>query len=532
MLEFLRIKNLALIQDAELEFSRGLNVITGESGAGKSIILKALDFLLGENLPWKIVRQGKDKAYVEAIFSHENEEIIIRREIMHNSGRSRVYINDNLSSKNKVLELRNKLIIYTSQHEQHKLLRPEYHTKLLDQHLPIELIQKKDYLTKKIKEVQEKIFDIRKHIAEIDSQKDFLEYQLKEIQRISPEPKEDEILLKKREELKNSAKLKEKIDNCLQIIDSESSPLLDQLIALIGITKDIASLDSDLEDFIDPLEHAKDTIVDLETKLKSYPIGLEQVAELENIESRLFEIEQLKRKLNKSLEEIINLKEVLENKISKRDELELEIKKLDKIRQTYLYQLKNIISSINNLRLDAAKKLEKKLKTELVELGFHKNIQIEFDFFSVELLDKIEEKRARIVWSPNPGHQMQPIEQTVSGGELSRLFLAIVTTTTEELPTLIFDEIDTGIGGLTLNKVASKLKQLSKKQQIILVTHWPQLACLAHRHFRVQKEVNSSQTISRCETLVGDEIFEELSRMAGGGPQGKALAAQLLREDP
>ncbi|GAB6161863.1 DNA repair protein RecN [Desulfothermus naphthae] len=528
MLQFLRIKNLALIQDAELEFAPGLNVITGESGAGKSIILKALDFLLGENLPWKIVRQGKERAFVEAIFSNQEKEVIIRREIMPQSARSRLYINDNLSSRNKVLELRNRLIVYTSQHEQHKLLKSDYHTKLLDEHLPLNLIQKKEFLTKKIAAIQQKIANTRQQIAEIDSQKDFLEYQLKEIQRVSPAPNEEEVLLKKREDLKNNAKLREKIDKCLELIDSDSSPLLDQLIVLTGLTKEIANLDDDFNDFIEPLEQAKETIVDLEIKLKSYPIGFEQVAELENIESRLFEIEQLKRKLNKSLDEIINLKEILENKISKMDELKLEIKKLEKIRQTYISELKEVINSINNLRADISQRLEGRIKKELVELGFHKDIGIKFDFFSVELLEQVEEKKARILWSPNPGQPMQPIEQTVSGGELSRFFLALITTTTEELPTLVFDEIDTGIGGLTLNKVASKLKELSKKHQVILVTHWPQLACLAQKHFRVKKEVINSQTISRCDTLTGDEIFEELSRMAGGGPQGKALATQLL----
>ncbi len=218
-----------------MEFSNGLNVITGESGAGKSIILKSLDFLLGENLPWKMVRSGRDRAYVEAIFRNGEDEIIIRREILEESGRSRIYINDKLSSRNKVLEIRDKLIIYTSQHEQHKLLRHEYHTRLLDEYLPLGLLQKKEHLVKIISRIQEELSEIKREISEIEAKKEFLIYQLEEINRISPTPGEDKILLKRREELKNSAKLGEKIEQAIQTIDSENSSLLDQLITLASL---------------------------------------------------------------------------------------------------------------------------------------------------------------------------------------------------------------------------------------------------------------------------------------------------------
>ncbi len=529
MLELLRIKNFPLIEDVEIEFHQGLNVITGESGAGKSIILRAMDFAMGENLSSKAIMPVKEKGFVELLFYLEDEELLIRREISSH-GRSRIYINDKLSSKNRLKELRNQLIIYTSQHEQHRLLRPEYHTRLLDEHLPDELIQEKQQVIKRLTQLEGKIQGIKFKLSDIESKKDFFEYQLEEIKRVSPLPNEDEILLKKREELKNSAILGEKIQQALEVLGTDEFSIIDQLIRLGTTVKSISTLEPEFKEISEEIEHAKEILTELEARLRNYPIGIEEVNELEKIEARLFEIEQLKKKLGKTLDEILGLKEEMEATISKKDELRLELKNLERERHALLLSLKNIVESINRKRIEKAKELAKKLKEELLALGFEKHIEIAFNFSPVTLFDDIEEQRARIIWRPNPGQELQPIDKIASGGELSRIFLAIITTTNQHLPTLIFDEVDSGIGGLTLTRVAQKIKELSKRHQIILITHWPQLAYLADRHFRVHKEIINSQTITKCNALNGEEIKNELARMAGGGPQGKALAQQLLKE--
>jgi len=533
MLEILRIKNLALIEDAELEFSHGLNVITGESGAGKSIILKSLDFVLGEKIPPSMVRPGKEKAYVEAMFVLEGEEILIKREILQNSGRSRIYVNDSLSSKTRLKELRNRLIIYTSQHEQHKLLKPEYHTHLLDQYLPPELLKQKHSLIEDIIKIHRKIKHIETEIKDIDLKKDFLNFQLEEIKKVSPKPKEDEILLQKREELKNSAKLGEKIQQALNLLCSPENSLSDNFLKLHGLVQEIALLDPDFEEILNEMEHIKETISNLENILKSYPIGIDDIFELEKIEARLWELEQLKKRLNKSLDEILSLQYEIESNISKRDELALELKELKKREKELLSTLKQTISIIGDKRKAISEDLSEKLKRELIDMGFDKQMEIYFQFFSKEISPDIDilEERARLMWRPNPGQEIQPLEKIVSGGELSRLFLALMSImASEDMPTLIFDEIDTGIGGLTLTKVGKKIKNLSNQHQVILVTHWPQLACLAEKHFKVHKEVIKNQTYIRCKPLSLDEVRKELSRMAGGGNQGEALANQLLKE--
>lgn len=532
MLEFLRIKNFALIESAELEFSKGLNVITGESGAGKSIILKSLDFLLGQNMPLAQLNTKDSSTYVEAIFVLNNEEIIIKREISNTTKRSRIYINDQLSSKNTINELRQKLIIYTSQHEQQKLIKPEYHTSILDNFLQKQLLDKKHKLLNQLKYIKVKIKEIEDELLTLQSKKDLYEYYIKEIEKVNPQLGEDEILLKKREELKKTAKISENVEKGLLLLDSQEFSLMDLVNELYRIIDNIAQLDKNFSDLLDKIEVIKDYSMEINSRLRNYPVGIDQIKELENIEARLFEIEQLKKRLNKSLDEILILKEEMAKDISKIDALYLEVKKFTKQKQEIEQRLKGVISQLNNERMDVAEKLSQKLKKELLDLGFEKEVDISFSFFDYEIEENIVEKRAKILWRPNPGHDFQPLDKIVSGGELSRIFLALISVSAgEELPTLIFDEVDSGIGGITLTKVGNKLKELAKDHQIILITHWPQLASLANTHFMVKKQISGSTTRTICKKLSSNEIKQELARMAGGGNHGDALARELMQEN-
>lgn len=532
MLEFLKIKNLALIQDAEIEFSPGLNVITGESGAGKSIILKALDFALGERLNSDIIRPNKEKASVEALFTLNKEEVLVKREIIKRSGRSRIYINDSLCTQKTLKSLREKLILYTSQHEQHKLIKPEYHTQLLDQYIPSDLLIKKNNTLEQIRKIQETKNKLKQRICDLDTKKELMGFQLQEIKKIAPKPKEDQILLQKRENLRNSAKLGEKIQQALDVLCSPEFSLLENIFKFQAIIQNITSLDPDFKDILGEIEHTRDIFHDLESRLRSYPVGLKDIYELEQIEARLWELEQLKKRLNKSLDEIIKFQEELELNISTRDKLDLELKEIEKKETNILNQLKEITNQINIARREVSTEISKKLKHELLDLGFERHIEIYFEFFSKKIHLEVEEQRAKIMWKPNPGQKLQPLNNIVSGGELSRVFLGLISISIpEEMPTLIFDEVDTGIGGLTLLKIGKKIKELSKQHQVLLITHWPQLASLADRHFKVHKEVIDKQTYTRCNLLKGKEVEEELSRMAGGGEQGRILASQLLKEN-
>jgi len=527
MLELLRIKNLALIEDLELEFHPGLNVLTGESGAGKSFILRALDFILGEKIPVTMVRPEKDRAVVEALFILNDEEILLRRELIAGTGRSRFYLNDSLSSQEKVLSLRPRLLIHTSQHGQQKLLKPSFHTKILDYFLPKpELLSQKEMALRALRQVLGEKKELVAKISHLAAQKDFLEYQREEIARVSPKPNEEEELLDELTRLKSRTDLVQNIDRALNILHSPETNLLHNLyelqkiISRLAENEEFAQLDTEMDGVIAILQ-------DMDRTLKSVPIDTEE-SNVEAIEARLFELARLKRKLNKSLDEILALEQEIEQNLSFLDASTLSLRQLERKEKELAQNLNRIIDSLNEQRKKAAKVLKQALEEELKNLGFSEHIQIQFDLYSEEVYPQINELKVRLLWVPNPGQPPQPLDKIASGGELSRFLLALVGLQSEKnLPTLLFDEVDAGIGGITLSRVGEKIKKLSQDRQVILITHWPQLACLADKHFQVQKKIINDQTYTLCTELDNKKSLHELARMAGGGDKGLALARKL-----
>ncbi len=217
------------------------------------------------------------------------------------------------------------------------------------------------------------------------------------------------------------------------------------------------------------------------------------------------------------------------------DACALDLKNLKVEEDRAARALKEALTRLNRARKKAAKELSIRIVDELTDLGFSEHVKVNFEFDCRELYPGCEDHRGRLMWVPNPGQAPQPLDKIASGGELSRFLLALVTLRDSDnpdhdaLPSLIFDEVDAGIGGLTLNSVGAKLRDLADRQQMLLITHWPQLAGKADRHFLIQKEVVKGETYTRCDRLENSQIKQELSRMAGGGDQGDALAAQLLK---
>ena len=258
----------------------------------------------------------------------------------------------------------------------------------------------------------------------------------------------------------------------------------------------------------------------------------------EDIEKRLFELAQLKRKLKLNLDEIVHLDSDIERNLSFLDACGLDRKRLAREERRLVATLAETLETLSQARRDAADRLAADLRHTLAGLGFSKDVRVLFDFAPVEVyspasqeLAPLTEDRARILWCPNPGQPPQPLDRIASGGELSRFLLALMTLSAEpDGPTLIFDEIDAGIGGLTLASVGAHIKKLAASSQILLITHWPQLASLADRHFQVTKIVDNGQTSTRCQRLTGDAIATELSRMAGGGEAGTDMARHLLEK--
>ena len=256
------------------------------------------------------------------------------------------------------------------------------------------------------------------------------------------------------------------------------------------------------------------------------------------MESRLWELSQLKRKLKRSLPEILALSAEIEENLSVLDNAGLDLARLARRREGLRRELAGVLAELDLAREQAAGAMAGRIEAELRGLGFSEHVRVLYEFKPVELfpadgeLPALAERSARILFAPNPGQPPQPLDRIASGGELSRFLLALTSLRAEnDEATLIFDEVDAGIGGLTLTRVGERLRELARHRQMLVITHWPQLAALAQRHFLVNKQVQHGQTETTCRDLEGEDLRQELSRMGGGGDQGRALADELLRKE-
>ncbi len=521
MLEFLRIQGLALIENMELEFSQGMNVLTGETGAGKSFILKALNFLLGDKMNADMVRAGHEKAQVEAIFFYEGKELILRRELLADSGRSRLYINDSLSSQESVKELRPSLMVHTSQHAQQKLLQASYQAQLIEDSLPNnELLQQRTQLVHELQSVSEKRQALQERHTALSEKRDLLEMQQMEIDKVAPKDGEEEKLEKMRAEARDASQKAADYAEALSLIYGEDGPGLRETLGQFEqCLERIAKYDGvKQESFMAELESVtalRENLSHLESSLRKAPEALS--IDMDALEARLYALAQLKRKLRRSLEEILALRTEIEDNISFLDSCALDMALLAKEEKSLAEKLKATLEKLKPLRQECAQSFAKKLEQALAGLGFSKDVHVIVDFVPVKLWEDIYDEKARLLWAPNPGQSPQPLDKIASGGELSRFLLALVSIKSgAEQATYIFDEVDTGIGGLTLNMVSERLQSLAAQRQMLLITHWPQLAAQGSRHFRIVKQENNGNTVTTCQQLDPAARQEELVRMAGG----------------
>lgn len=540
MLEYLRIRDLALIEDMELEFVPGLNVLTGETGAGKSFILKAIGFLTGDRLTTDLVRPGKEKAMAEAFFVlPDGTEYILRRELSTETGRSRIFANDKLISQDGVRDLRPSLIVHTSQHGQQQLLQPAFQATVLDDFMNRpDLLAERDACLASLRELAAKRADLDARAAALGAKREILEFQQQEIDKVNPLSGEEESLEVERREAKNAEVLREGVEEALALLrgDGDGWGILDGLGQLEKALDSLARTDESFSPDLASLRELYTGLADLDGRLRR--MGTPQAAsrDTERIEARLFALAQLKRKLRRSLEEILSLREEIAENISFLDSCELDKKQLAREEAAACDSLAAVLAKLNPAREKAALDLAKALEDELRNLGFSEHVRVEFAFSPVPLHPAREdcvESRARILWRPNPGQPAQPLDKIASGGELSRFLLALVSLMSRrstEQPTLIFDEVDSGVGGLTLGQVADRLANLAEHRQLLLITHWPQLAAKAKRHFQVHKEVRGNDTFTLCSRLDETGRRNEMVRMAGGGDMGDALTRELLEK--
>ena len=529
MLEYLRIRNLALIEDAELDFAPGMNVLTGETGAGKSFILKALGFLLGDRLGADMVRQGAEKAQVEAQFQMDGREIVIRRSLLAESGRSRLYVDDALRSQECVRSLREQLLAHASQHGQQQLLQPAFQARLMESTLKDpDLLRQRDELLEQLRSVEARRKELRAREAHLLERRDILEMQQQEIDRVAPEAGEEERLEEQRAIVRAAEQTREQYELALGLLHGEEEPgLLDMLGRLERCLHQMARTDDSVSEDADAVTALRQQLSHLSGRLRRPPLP-EDMPDVEQMEERLYALAQLKRKLHRSLDEILELREEIRENISFLDACALDITLLDKEEKQLAAQLQEVLSALLPQRREAAADFARQLEEELRQLGFSEQVRVIPDFMPQEVWPGLMDEKVRILWAPNPGQAPQPLDRIASGGELSRFLLALMSVRPKaDSATYIFDEVDAGVGGLTLNKLAEKLENLAKQRQMLVITHWPQLAARAQKHFQISKTIRDNATFTTCVPLDARQRHAELVRMAGGGQQGEALAASL-----
>lgn len=536
MIEVLRIKNLALIDDLELEFGPGLNVLTGETGAGKSFIISAVNFLTGEKMHPDLVRSGCEKAVVEALFVIDGEDVILRRELAAETGRSRIYVGDGLASRETLAGLRPKLLLHASQHGQQRLLQPGFQAALLDGFLADpEPLAARNRLARELAAIGARLRELDAKAAALEEKRQYLEYQHAEIQKVAPLPGEEDELIARRAALAESRKAAEALSRAQDAIEREPK-VLDVLADLHRELLHAGAIFAEFTDDAEAVAAFRHQVKDMAARLRKAPAATVSAGDAEAVEKRLFELATLRRKLKKTLAEIVDMDAEIKANLDFLDACALDRKQLARQEAALAAELAQTLDALGAARRQAAEALSAALEDILRGLGFSKDVRVLFEFSPAEVYAPVAaeaaplcEDRARILWRPNPGQPPQPLDKIASGGELSRFLLALMSLSAEPGgPTLIFDEIDAGIGGLTLGSVGAHVKKLSATSQILLITHWPQLASLADRHFQVIKTVEDGQTSTRCRRLSGDDVALELSRMAGGGQAGSEMARRLL----
>lgn len=549
MLQELRVHNLALIDSLHLDLSSrktGLIVLTGETGAGKSIILQAINLLTGGRGATSWVRNDCDQANIEASFAlrPDHAEIngllsehslrdgtgcLIRR-ILTREGRSKLYINDQSVTTRLCGELTSHLINIASQHDHQQLLHARNHLDFLD--LFGELRGMRQQFSKLFQRWQQASSELRQLLEkeqDKEQQRDFLRFQLEEILKVKPLPGEDELLLREREQLKSSGVLVRLIgESCTKL----AFPVTNTLVEVRKNIEQAATIDATLAPLAERIAAVGYELEDLSSALERYQEAIPtDESRLELISGRLTELKQLQRKYGPTLEEVIGFADRAEAELAVLESLEEEIAQAELRLEQISTEALLRATELSQARWEVARRLEEGMEAELASLAFNQAL------FRVSIttpegmgMDGIQSTGRDLVeflFSANPGEPPKPLAKIVSGGELSRLMLAMkcLLARRDQVDTVIFDEVDAGIGGQAAEAVAAKIGELAGHHQVLCITHLPQIAAWADLHFKVIKTVEEGRTRTMIKELDDQQRIDELARMLSGErPTAQTLA--------
>jgi len=547
------IQDFGLIDNAGVEFSPGLNVLTGETGAGKSIVIDALQMALGHRVSTDLIRTGREKTRVTAIFEisglpgitdlltglniepGEDGTLILAREI-NKTGRNICRLNGQAAPLNQYREVGSCLVDSLSQHEQHSLLSSQYQLNLLDSFGGPDAAGLRKEISRiytSWRSIKERLLSLQEDARERLRRLEMLRFQTEEINRAKLSPEEDETLQRERSLLVNAEKVLSLVDECYSLLCGGEGPypyVTEFLSKARQCLVSLSRLDDSVKPLHDAVEDALYQMQDTGRQLSAYRDKIHSDPErLKSVEERLFLIRDLKRKYSDSIAGVLEYRdqaaaeiETLENSEDSAAAMEKEAARLEEEWLTSARELSKI-------RRETAQKLKEQVKAELASLEMGKvDFLVSFEDrpgFSASGLEKIE-----YLISPNPGEPLKPLTRIASGGELARVILALRTILARlgGMPTLVFDEVDTGIGGKTLQSVAEKLSELAAGGQVICVTHAAIIAARADMHLHVVKEGDDSRTAIRIEPLGKERRIQELTRMLSGSENG--LAGEYARQ--
>ncbi len=538
MLRFLEIRNLAVIESVEIEFDEGLNVLTGETGAGKSILVEAVGLLLGGRASPDLVRTGAEQATLQAIFEDERrgEELLLRREIT-SQGRSRAFVNGALATAGALRDLSNRLVDLHGQHEHQALLDPESHLDLLDRFAGLDAGRQETSDTfSRLLDARQALDEIRSAERERASRTELIEFQLAELDRANPRPGEDEELLELRTLLANAEKVRRLCDEGYAILYDRDDAALAGLGQVWRRVGELAALDRRFAPYLESRDSIKSQLEELASLLREYGASIDaSPARLQEVEDRLAVLERLKRKHGPALADVVERRRALRAELgslaSLADRLADAQQRLAAAEQTYLETSRKLSRS----RRAAAATFAASLVRQLADLAMgHTRFEVRLadaaspTGWTARGIDECE-----FYVSPNPGEELRALARIVSGGELSRIMLGIKSLASTDDPgkTLVFDEVDAGIGGRVADAVGRKLRMLGRDFQVLCITHLPQIAAYGGSHYLIEKQVAGGRTTTQVKRLSDGEREEELARMIGGAQVsdvGRRTAREML----
>lgn len=540
MLEYLHIKNVALIDEQFINFSEGLNILTGETGAGKSMVIDSINFVLGEKVSKDFIRSGETNALVEVLFFLKEQKtleaiknldveldaynsLLISREINKN-GRTVCKINGRGTTMNIIKEISSILIDIHGQHQHQSLLNSSKHIVLLDQFCGDKLQILKNELYKEYREyksIQDKIKQLTGDEKERQQKIDILQYQINEIETAKLKPNEEEDLLQQRKILAGAEKLNSNIKEIGILLngdDSNYTGAVDQLNKIANLLKESSDIDLSLSELTALSQNITVQLEELAVDLRRYNKDIDSSPEqLFEVETRLDLIYNLKKKYGSNIQEILDFYNKIKNQLDFISNSEQELQKLDAGLKLQYNKISKLCEKITEIRKSKSVDIQTYIENTLTELEM-KSAKFKIQITKKQEFNENGWDNIEFLISANVGEPLKPLAKIASGGEMSRVMLALKTVLADvdNIESLIFDEIDTGVSGRTAQKVAEKMAIISKNHQILCITHLPQIAAMADSHYLIEKIEQNNKTVTKIYDLDEQHSILELARLIGG----------------